>query len=257
MHAIAPAAFFFHSSTLDHLLSTYGYAAVFAFIAIESLGIPFPGETMLITAGIYTGTTHHLEIALVIAAAAAGAIIGDNVGYAIGHWGGYRLLLRYGKYVRIDRAKLKLGRYIFVRHGAKVVFFGRFVSILRTYAAFLAGTNKMHWRRFLFFNATGGVIWALIYGLASYFLGKTIDRLSTPVDIALGVVGAVAVVGFLLFLRRNEKRLEEEAERAFPGDVAGIPGAAGGGSGHDGEPPSDMLATGSEHPGGAGPDRPG
>jgi membrane protein DedA with SNARE-associated domain len=258
MHALAPAAFLFHSSTLDHLLSTYGYAAVFAFIAIESLGIPFPGETMLITAGIYTGTTHHLEIALVIAAAAAGAIIGDNIGYGIGHWGGYRLLLRYGKYVRVDAGKLKLGRYIFVRHGAKVVFFGRFVSILRTYAAFLAGTNRMHWKRFLFFNATGGIVWALIYGLASYFLGKTIDKLSTPVDIALAVVGALAIVAFVVFLRRNEKRLEEEAERAFPGDITRLPGVEVDGSGEvsedDGEPPSDALAARSEHHRGPGPD---
>ena len=258
MHAIAPAAFLFHSSTLDHLLSTYGYAAVFAFIAIESLGIPFPGETMLITAGIYTGTTHHLEIALVIAAAAAGAIIGDNIGYGVGHWGGYRLLLRYGKYVRIDRAKLKVGRYIFVRHGAKVVFFGRFVSILRTYAAFLAGTNKMDWKRFLLYNASGGIIWALIFGLASYLLGRTIDKLSTPVDIALGVVGGLAVVAFLVFLRRNQKRLEEEAERAFPGDVARLPEVGGEGSGDApedvGEPPADPLAAGSEPPRGKGPD---
>jgi membrane protein DedA with SNARE-associated domain len=219
MHALAPAAFLFHGSTLDHLLSTYGYAAVFVFIAIESLGIPFPGETMLITAGLYTGTTHHLEIELVILAAAAGAIIGDNIGYLIGRWGGFRLLRRYGRYVRVDEGRLKLGRYIFMRHGAKVVFFGRFVSVLRTYAAFLAGTNRMEWRRFLFFNAAGGVIWALVYGLGSYYLGHTIDSLSTPLDIALGALGAVAVISFVVFLRRNERRLAAEAERALPGDL--------------------------------------
>ena len=116
----------------DWILATHGYLAVFAFIGIESLGIPFPGETMLVTAAVYGGATGHLSIALVIAAAAAGAIVGDNVGFGLGHWGGYRLLVRYGGYVRLDQAKLKVGRYLLLRHGGKVVFFGRFVSVLRT-----------------------------------------------------------------------------------------------------------------------------
>jgi membrane protein DedA with SNARE-associated domain len=88
--------------SLKGALASYGYLAVFAFVGIESLGIPFPGETMLVTAAIYAGATGNLSIALVVAAAAAGAIIGDNVGYGIGYWGGYRLVVRYGKYVRLD-----------------------------------------------------------------------------------------------------------------------------------------------------------
>src|ERR1700716_2639988 len=138
------------------MLETFGYLAVFLFIAIESMGIPFPGETMLITAALYAGHTHRMEIVLVIAAAAAGAIIGDNIGFAIGHWGGYRLVRRYGRYVRLYEGRLKLGQYLFRKHGGKVFFFGRFVSILRAYAAFLAGTNRMPWWRFLVFNAAGG-----------------------------------------------------------------------------------------------------
>jgi membrane protein DedA with SNARE-associated domain len=133
-------------------LAAYGYLAVFAFVGIESLGVPIPGETMLLTAAIYAGTTGNLSIALVIAAAVAGAIIGDNIGFGIGYLGGYRLLVRYGKYLRLDQARLKVGRYVFYRHGGKVVFFGRFVSVLRTYAAFLAGTNRMPWGRFSVFN---------------------------------------------------------------------------------------------------------
>jgi len=128
---------------ISSVLASWGYLAVLFFVGIESIGVPFPGETMLITAGIYAGATHNLDIAVVIAAAAGGAIIGDNIGFAIGWFGGYPLLRRYGKYVRLDEAKLKVGRYIFMRQGGKVVFFGRFVSILRTYAAFLAGTNHM------------------------------------------------------------------------------------------------------------------
>ena len=135
-----------------HLLTTYGYWAVFVFIAIESMGIPFPGETMLLVAAIYAGTTHHLSILLVIVAAASGAILGDNLGFMIGRVGGYRLLRRYGRYIRLDERKLKLGQYLFMKHGGKVVFFGRFVAVLRAWAAFLAGTNRMPWPGFLLFN---------------------------------------------------------------------------------------------------------
>jgi membrane protein DedA with SNARE-associated domain len=150
------------------LLSQYGYAAVFVLVGLESLGVPLPGETILIAAGIYAGTTHKLSIWVVFAVAAAGAIIGDNLGFLIGDKGGYRLLRRYGGYVRADEAKIKVGRYIFDRHGAKVVFFGRFVSVLRTYAAFLAGTLKMHWRRFLCHNSAGGIVWSAIYAFGPY-----------------------------------------------------------------------------------------
>ena len=206
----------FLSGNLNDLLATYGYLAVFVLVATESIGIPLPGETMLLTAAIYAGTTHRLSIALVILAAAAGAIIGDNIGYAIGRMGGYPLLRRYGRYIRLDQRRLKLGQYIFRRHGSKVVFFGRFVAILRTFAAFLAGANLMPWRQFLFFNALGGIVWATTFGLGGYLLGQEIIRLSGPLDIGLLVTAVVVVIAFLLFLRRNEERLTAEAERALP-----------------------------------------
>jgi membrane protein DedA with SNARE-associated domain len=204
-------------------IAAYGYLAVFAFICIESLGIPLPGETALITAAIYAGTSSgNLSIAFVITAAVAGAIIGDNIGFGIGYWGGYRLLVRYGKHIRLDQAKLKVGRYLFLRHGGIVVFFGRFVSVLRTYAAFLAGTNRMSWWRFLAFNAAGGIVWATLYGLGAYYLGNEIERLSKPVGVGLAVVAAVAVVAAFVFIRRSESRLEEEAEQAFAGPLEGF-----------------------------------
>ncbi len=116
---------------------------------------------MLVIASVYAGATHKLEIAGVIAAAAAGAIVGDNIGYAIGRMGGYRLLLKFGHRVRVKESHLKVARYVFDRYGEKVVFLGRFVAILRTYAAFLAGVGQMEWRRFLIANAAGGIVWAL------------------------------------------------------------------------------------------------
>ena len=204
------------AQNLLHLLATYGYWAVFVFIAIESMGIPFPGETMLLVAAIYAGTTHHLSILLVIVAAASGAILGDNLGFIIGRVGGYRLLRRYGRYIRLDERKLKLGQYLFMKHGGKVVFFGRFVAVLRAWAAFLAGTNRMPWPTFLFFNTLGGIVWATIFGLGGYYLGNTINRLTGPVGIACIVLATVIIIAFLIFVHRNEQRLEAEAERALP-----------------------------------------
>lgn len=145
---------------IAHLVQSYGYYAVFALIALESLGIPLPGESALIAAALYAGTTHHLNIAALAAVAAIAAVIGDNAGYWIGKTGGRRLAERYGHYVRLDRAKLKVGRYLFARHGVKVVFFGRFVAVLRTYAAFLAGLSRMRWSGFLLANTAGGVLWS-------------------------------------------------------------------------------------------------
>src|SRR5258705_8315086 len=114
---------------------------------------------MLLVAAIYAGTTHRLSLPLVIAAAATGAILGDNLGFWIGREGGYRLLRRYGRYIRLEERRLKLGQYLFNRHTAKTYFFRRFAAVFHDWAAFLAGTNRMRWPRFLFFNATGGIVW--------------------------------------------------------------------------------------------------
>ncbi len=211
--------FGFTSTSLMHLLENYGYIAVLVFVAIESTGIPFPGETMLIIAAIYAGTTHHLSIPFVIASAAIGAILGDNLGFWVGREGGYRLLRRYGRYIRLDERKLKLGQYLFQKHGNKVVFFGRFIAVLRAWAAFLAGTNRMRWTSFLLYNALGGIVWATIYGLGGYLLGDRVHQLTGPVGIVAVILAAIILIAFFIFLRRNEKRLEDEAERAFPGPL--------------------------------------
>lgn len=204
---------------ITSLIDTYGYGAVLLFVGIESTGIPFPGETMLIAAAIAAGTTHHLLIPLVIIAAASGAILGDNLGFLAGRKGGYRLLRRYGRYIRLDERKLKLGQYLFKRYGGRVVFFGRFVAVLRAWAAFLAGTNRMPYPRFLAFNAAGGILWAIIFGLAGYALGDNVQRLTGPIGIASIGVAALLIVAGLVVLARNERRLEKEAERAMPGPL--------------------------------------
>jgi len=204
------------AAVLDNLLTSFGYLAVFALVGIESLGIPLPGETMLITAGVYAGATHNLAIAGVIGAAVAGAILGDNIGYFAGYEGGLPLLRRYGRYIRVGERQIKVGRYLFTRYGGKVVFFGRFVSVLRTYAAFLAGTSHMPWRRFFAFNASGGIVWSVAYGLAAYYGQQAFKSVSTPLGIALAVAAVGVIVWLALFVRRNAQRLTDEAERALP-----------------------------------------
>ena len=207
----------FFASNLDSVLATYGYLAVFIFVGVESLGIPVPGETMLVTAAIYAGTTGRLSIFWVIVASSAGAIVGDNIGYAIGRTGGYRLLKRYGRYIRLEENRLRLGQYLFRKQGPKVVFFGRFVSVLRIFAAFLAGVNHMHWRLFFIFNAAGGIVWSTIYGVGAFLLGKQLLQLSGRVDLVLAIIGIAVIITVIVFLRRNEARLQREADKAMPG----------------------------------------
>jgi len=204
---------------IDHLVRTYGYNAVFALVALESLGIPLPGETIVVLAGSYAGHTHKLSVWGVFGTAAAAAVIGDNIGFWIGDKGGYRLLRRFGRYVRVDEARLKVGRYVFARHGGKVVFFGRFVSVLRTYAAFLAGTNRMEWRRFLVFNAAGGIVWAAIYSFGAYVAGNTLRRQSGTINLAVGAVAVLVAGAVILVTRRQAGRLTERAEAAYPGPL--------------------------------------
>jgi membrane protein DedA with SNARE-associated domain len=212
--------FFLSTHTVDGWLESYGYLVVFLLVMIESIGIPVPGETALIGAALYAGSTHKLEIWGVIGAAIAGAIIGDNIGFAIGRYGGARVLLRHGHRIGLHEGRLKIGVWLFRRHGGKVVFWGRFVSILRTYAAFLAGTNQMAWPRFLFFNAAGAIVWATAFGIAYYVFGSALEKLSTTIDITLGVAGVAVLVAFLWWSKRKENELLARAEREVGGSVA-------------------------------------
>ena len=212
--------FFLSTHTIDGWLESYGYLVVFLLVMLESIGLPVPGETALIGAALYAGSTGKLEIWGVIAVAIAGAIIGDNIGFSIGRYGGAKLLLRHGHRIGLHEGRLKIGIWLFRRHGGKVVFWGRFVSILRTYAAFLAGTNQMAWGRFLVFNAAGAVVWATAFGVAYYVFGSALQKLSTTIDITLGVAGVAILVAFLVWSKRKEDELLERAEREVQGTVA-------------------------------------
>ena len=212
--------FIVSTHTIDGWLASYGYLVVFLLVMIESIGVPVPGETALIGAALYAGSTHKLEIWWIIAVAIAGAVLGDNIGFSIGRYGGAKLLLRYGHKIHLHEARLKIGIWLFRRHGGKVVFWGRFVSILRTWAAFLAGTNHMEWRRFLFYNAAGGAVWATLYAVAYYEFGGALRSLSTTIDIVLGVAGSLILIAFVIWSRRKEAELQERAEEEIEGSVA-------------------------------------
>jgi membrane protein DedA with SNARE-associated domain len=199
-----------------HFLAHYGYWTVAGVVGLECIGLPLPGEAAFVAAAIYAGSTHGLNIGFVIAAASLGVVIGGSIGYWLGRRVSPQSLLRYGGYIRLSAARIKLGRYLFWLHGGKVVFLSRFIAVLRSVAAVLAGINRMPWNRFLVFNLVGGVFWAASYGFAAYALGNEMKRLSTPIAVVTLTVAAIAVVAVVLFLRKHEQELQREADKKFP-----------------------------------------
>lgn len=201
---------------INPFLHSYGYLAVFLFVALESVGSPLPGETAVIAAALYAGSTHRLSIGLIALVAAIAAIAGDNGGYWLGQHGGSRLVRRYGHWVRLDARKLRVGRYLFACHGGKIVFLGRFITALRTYAAFFAGLNTMSRSRFLVVNAAASVLWAVGCSFGAYALGRTAIRMGTDLTIGgLATAGLLTVV-VALVMNRTIRRFEERAAAAFP-----------------------------------------
>jgi membrane protein DedA with SNARE-associated domain len=191
---------------------------VFAVVALESAGVPLPGETALVTAAIFAGQGA-LRIEGVIGVAAAAAIFGDNCGYWVGREFGFPLLYRHGHWLRIDEGKLKVAQYLFLRYGGAIVFFGRFAAILRTFAAFLAGVNRLGWGRFLVFNAAGGIVWATVFGLGGYSLGVAFETYARPVGIGALVCAVVGAVVAGRFVAHHAEALREQAEKALPGPL--------------------------------------
>jgi membrane protein DedA with SNARE-associated domain len=202
-----------HESFLQ-LLRTYGYGLLFLVVALESLGVPVPGETALIAAAALAARGH-MKIALVVAVAAAAAIIGDAGGYWGGRRGGIAFVRRFGKFFRMDDAKLAHIRRFFERHGAKTVFFGRFIALLRTWAALFAGMGEMPYGTFTLYNASGGILWAATFGAVGYLFGKNLERLQNIVgdaSWALAAVVVVAIVALWIWRRRREAKITEDAK---------------------------------------------
>jgi membrane protein DedA with SNARE-associated domain len=195
----------------EHAIETYGLVILFALVAMESAGIPLPGETALITASVLA-SQGHFAIEWVIVVAALGAIVGDNVGYWLGREGGLRLLGRWQWSRRLRDRYIPFAQRFFTRHGGKTIFIARFVAVLRVAGAWMAGISHMPWGRFFFWNAAGGICWATLVGLVSYYLG---DAAAHAIE-RWGLIGAgVAVgLGILIFLGMHflTKRVAGEEE---------------------------------------------
>lgn len=201
---------------LQDALNVVGYPAIAFFIFIECVGIPIPGETMLLLASFYAATDNRLQIPIVIAYAVVGAILGDNVGYYIGYKGGRALVQRFGRYFFVKMEHLDKAERFFNRHGAKTVFFGRFISLLRIWSAFLAGMNKMDWRTFLFYNGLGGIVWSTYVGLLGYTAGRVfhehfdqVERLARTLGWLGFGIAALSIIAIVIFVRLRLKRSSE------------------------------------------------
>jgi membrane protein DedA with SNARE-associated domain len=204
---------------MSALAATYGAWLVGLLIAIESIGIPVPGETSLIGSAIYAGTTQRLSIGAILAAAILGAVIGSIVGYWIGRRFGYRLLVRYGHYIHLTESRLKIGQYLFLRYGISVVVLARFVPVLRSIAGLLAGANHMPVGQFAAATTIGAAAWVLCIGLTSYYFGEELVRLSilAIIVVSIGALLLVAAIGVLI--ARNERHLQIQADNEIPGPL--------------------------------------
>ena len=197
---------------LEPTLSQYGYLAVVGLVLIEDFGVPVPGETVLILGAVYAGAGR-LNIALVALLGFVGALLGDNIGFAIGHFGGRRVVERYGRYVFLTPERLDKTTDFFNRHGGKIIIVARFIEGLRQANGIIAGTTGMHWTRFLIFNAIGAALWVAVWTSVGYFSGSHIDtiystatRYSTYLAIGAGVLVLVLIVRHVVRARRLKAR---------------------------------------------------
>jgi membrane protein DedA with SNARE-associated domain len=199
--------------TLLSYFTQYGYWVVFFGVMLENAGIPVPGETILLAAGFFA-EQGHFNLWEVMAIAAAGAVLGDNAGYYIGHKVGRATLERYGRYVGLTQPRVAHMDRFFASHGDKTILVARFITGLRVFAALLAGSSRMRWRTFALYNMMGAVLWSFVITLVGYFFGRSWELLERWVKgagmIALAI--AVLVVITMIVLKRRKRKAEEEAE---------------------------------------------
>jgi len=191
-------------------LNHYGYLAVVALVLIEDFGVPVPGETVLILAAVYAGAGR-LNIVLVALLGFLGALLGDNIGFAIGHFGGRPLAERYGRYIFLTRERLEKATSFFQRHGGKIIIVARFIEGLRQANGIIAGISGLRWTRFLVFNAIGAALWVAVWTSVGYFSGSHIDTIyadATRYDKYLVVALVLVLAAYIaLRMRRRSARM--------------------------------------------------
>ncbi len=205
-HGQLPGVFGDAQPLLDH----YGYLAVGGFVLLEDFGVPVPGEAILIAAAIYAGTGH-MNIAFVILVAVAGAIVGDNIGFIVGHFGGRPLVERFGRHIFLTPERLDRAEDYFNRQGGKIVVVARFVEGLRQVNGIMAGTVGMKWLKFLGFNALGAVLWVCTWAFLGYFAGENIGEIWGGFErYKWYVIGAAAVIVIAYVVVRVRRRRPAE-----------------------------------------------
>jgi membrane protein DedA with SNARE-associated domain len=202
---------------MKELIQQYGPALVFALVCLESIGLPVPGETVLVTAAIYAGTTHHLNILWIILGATAGATLGSAIAFWVGQSYGYPLLLRYGPYVGLTESRIKIAQYVLRRRGVFIVLAARFVAVLRSMVGLVAGASRMPVASFMLANFGGAVAWPLMFGLVAFYLGEAGEKFARPAAIAVAIIAGAAIATMAIYLRRKEHELAAAAERDLPG----------------------------------------
>jgi membrane protein DedA with SNARE-associated domain len=200
--------------TLEPTLNQYGYLAIAAFVLLEDFGIPVPGETVLVAGAVYAGSGR-LNVVLVGVIALAAAVVGDNIGFAIGHFGGRRLVERYGRYIFLTPHRLDRATAFFERRGGTIVMVARFIEGLRQANGIIAGITGMHWAKFLLFNFIGAALWVAVWTTVGYVSGSHINSIySTATRYQLYLLIAVVVVVLALiarwWLRRRRDRDDPE-----------------------------------------------
>jgi membrane protein DedA with SNARE-associated domain len=193
-------------ASIFSVATNLGYPALGVFVGVEALGIPVPGETAVIFAGL-AASSGRLSIVLVIVVASAGAIIGDNIGFLIGRRGGRKLLERPGRFEAERRRVLEVGDPFFARHGGKAVFLGRWIAGLRVWASWLAGASEMSWPTFVVWNALGGICWSTSVALAAYYGGTGVEKVFSKIGLyGVIIVGVLVVLVGLWWWRRRRRR---------------------------------------------------
>lgn len=203
---------------LTRLLQTYTYPAVLLLVLLESLGIPLPGEIALVTAAAYAAVSH-ISIYIVIALAATGAIVGGVLGYWIGIKGGLPLIAHYGGYIGVRRSHIARAHEFFERNGAKTILFGRFIALLRTWAAVVAGAACMSFTQFVIFNTLGSIVWAIVFGWLGYYFGHDLPLLERYISRASFGILVLLAVGTGVFLLWRARRGANSSGPATPPPV--------------------------------------
>ena len=184
------------------MVATDGLIAVALAVGLECVGLPLPGETTLVAAGVYAGDTHHLSLVGLVAVASAAAAVGNAVGFLLGRVAGTRLIARFGPRLKLTTERLEQFERLLARRGAWVIVASRFLSLLRTYVPVLAGANGMAWRPFLVADVVGALLWSAVFGVDAYFLGDAVKQVGLYAGVA---VAGVAVIALAVVIRRRRR----------------------------------------------------